>query len=115
MGSNTELLQTVLREREKTHGAFSKHAKTSVRLKTVLWTTMRNVSNTTPEICPTGVTHIQWESLDMICHKLGRIAAGDPFHRDHWFDIAGYALLVVDELDAMAASTAEKAKGGDAA
>lgn len=39
------------------------------------------------------------ESLDMICNKLSRIANGDPYYDDSWRDIAGYATLVVKELE----------------
>ena len=38
------------------------------------------------------------ESMDMIAHKMGRIAYGDPSHLDSWIDIAGYAKLVADRL-----------------
>jgi hypothetical protein len=38
------------------------------------------------------------ESMDMIAHKMGRIAYGDPSHLDSWVDIAGYAKLVSDRL-----------------
>ena len=38
------------------------------------------------------------ESMDMIAHKMGRIAYGDPSHLDSWIDIAGYAKLVSDRL-----------------
>ena len=38
------------------------------------------------------------ESMDMIVHKMGRIAYGDPSHLDSWIDIAGYAKLVSDRL-----------------
>jgi hypothetical protein len=33
------------------------------------------------------------EAIDMILHKLARIAAGNPYFEDHWKDIAGYASL----------------------
>ena len=46
-----------------------------------------------PDLSPS-----QAESLDMIAHKIGRILAGDPFVKDHWADIAGYAELVAREL-----------------
>ena len=39
------------------------------------------------------------ESLDMIMHKIGRIANGNPYKPDHWDDIAGYSLLVVRMLN----------------
>lgn len=41
-------------------------------------------------------THL--EALDMICHKIARILAGDPNEPDHWHDIAGYATLVEKEI-----------------
>jgi len=40
----------------------------------------------------------QREALDMTAHKIGRILAGDPDHKDHWDDIAGYTTLVAKEL-----------------
>jgi hypothetical protein len=41
----------------------------------------------------------QWEALEMIVHKVGRIVNGDPDVVDHWVDIAGYATLVADRLN----------------
>ena len=38
-------------------------------------------------------------ALDMICHKLARIAVGDNNYVDNWIDIAGYAQLVADRLN----------------
>jgi hypothetical protein len=35
----------------------------------------------------------------MIQQKVARIICGDPFERDHWVDIMGYAALVLRELD----------------
>jgi hypothetical protein len=45
-----------------------------------------------------GFTDSQWEALEMIALKLGRIVNGDPDYADSWLDIAGYAMLVADEL-----------------
>ena len=39
------------------------------------------------------------EALDMISMKQARILAGNARVRDHWKDIAGYAMLVVNELE----------------
>lgn len=39
------------------------------------------------------------ESLHMMANKLGRILSGDPYYDDSWHDIAGYATLVVKQLD----------------
>lgn len=41
------------------------------------------------------------ESLDLICNKMSRIVNGDPYYIDSWKDIAGYAQLVVNELEKM--------------
>jgi sulfur carrier protein ThiS len=41
------------------------------------------------------------ESLDMIANKIARIVNGDPYYKDSWQDIAGYAQLIVDKLDRM--------------
>ena len=40
----------------------------------------------------------QWEALEMIVHKMGRIVNGNPDKLDHWVDIAGYATLIADRL-----------------
>ena len=41
----------------------------------------------------------QWEALERIVHKIGRIVNGDPDVTDHWVDIAGYATLIADRLE----------------
>jgi hypothetical protein len=41
----------------------------------------------------------QWEALEMIVHKIGRIVNGNPDKVDHWLDIAGYAKLVAYRLE----------------
>ena len=49
-----------------------------------------------------GLGNDQQEALEMIAHKLGRIANGDPDYADSWVDIAGYAKLVADRLEGVA-------------
>ena len=44
----------------------------------------------------------QWEALEMIVHKMGRIINGNPDVVDHWVDIAGYATLIADRLEGRA-------------
>lgn len=39
------------------------------------------------------------EAITMIANKLGRVINGDPYYDDSWRDIAGYATLVVNELE----------------
>lgn len=77
-------LEVVLSERGKTNGDYEEMATVIQKLKqTMLAGHMKRNS-------------VQNEAIDMICHKLGRIAAGDPTTEDHWRDIAGYATLVAD-------------------
>lgn len=83
-----DTIDAVLDERSKTHGSFEEHAHVTQSLKVC----MRSASSYSRLTCA------QLEAIDMICHKLGRIAAGDPNHADHWIDIAGYAQLVAREL-----------------
>jgi Domain of unknown function (DUF6378) len=78
----------LLAERGKTHGDFTDHALITQTLKNAC-NSRRGWNNLTPE---------QREAIDMILHKIGRILAGDPSHKDHWDDIAGYARLVSERL-----------------
>ena len=39
------------------------------------------------------------EALEMIASKMGRILNGDFGYIDSWVDVAGYAQLVVDQLE----------------
>ena len=78
----------ILEERAKVHGDFKLQATISQELKT----TVRHAGR---PLCST-----QREAVEMILHKIARIVAGSPFHRDHWDDIAGYATLVSNEIGA---------------
>jgi hypothetical protein len=80
--NTTELLAA----RAKTHGEFSDHAFITQNIKYLMHAT-ENWDNL-------SVSHK--ESLGMIASKIGRILAGDPNHRDHWDDIAGYATLAAE-------------------
>lgn len=82
--------ETLLAERGKTHGDFRNHAQITQLLKYTFY-----------DDCiggPIKFSSVQREAVDMILHKLGRIAAGDPNFKDHWDDIAGYARLVSQDL-----------------
>lgn len=39
------------------------------------------------------------EVLTMLSTKISRIVNGDPYYKDNWVDIAGYAQLVVNQLE----------------
>lgn len=45
------------------------------------------------------LTPSQREALEMIQHKIGRVLNGDPTYDDNWRDIAGYATLILNELN----------------
>lgn len=77
----------LLAERGKTHGDFGTHALITQRMKAAM-----NDAANWRQACSVE----QRESLDMIVHKIGRILAGNPNHRDHWDDIAGYARLAAE-------------------
>lgn len=82
-------IESLVAERGSRYGKFKDGAEIMQELKTV----MREVDgwhNLTPS---------QREALDMIQHKIGRILNGDPTYDDSWKDIAGYATLIVNELN----------------
>jgi len=80
-------IQKTLKERQKTHGNFQTHAQISQELKAVLW------KHDFQELEADQV-----EALEMICHKIARILNGNPNHKDHWHDIAGYSTLIAERL-----------------
>jgi hypothetical protein len=81
-------IDSLLTGREKTYGAYKNHALIAQRLK--------NIMRAEPKYG--AMTFYQKESLEMIQHKIARILNGDPNYADNWVDIAGYAQLVVNEL-----------------
>jgi DNA-binding Xre family transcriptional regulator len=83
---NTVNIDEILAERNKTHGDYTKHAWITQALKMVIRSENKIL------------TADQAETLDMICHKIGRILAGNPEVADHWDDIAGYAKLTADRI-----------------
>jgi hypothetical protein len=77
-------LEQILTDRGATHGPFQENSRISQALKE----TMRACSGWG------RLTPAMRESLEMDCHKVGRILAGDPDFADHWLDRAGYATLI---------------------
>lgn len=80
-----------LTERGHRYGKFSGHAQVTQEIKRVMSRHAAALNKT--------FTDSQWEALEMIAHKIGRIVNGDPDYADSWVDIAGYAKLVADELE----------------
>ena len=79
-------IESILEERKKTHGDFVSFARIAQKFKDLL---------NQPDA---PLTSVQREALEMITHKIARILNGDPNHKDHWDDIAGYATLVSNQL-----------------
>ncbi len=73
---------SLLTEREKTHGNFAINAAISQQLKDVF------IAHGHRKLCP-----VHAEALDMIALKISRILSGQARYKDHWDDIAGYAKL----------------------
>ena len=88
IGKESGGIEEVLEERGKTHGDFSVHAYFTQVIKE-LFLESDNYAR---------MSRTQKESLEMIAHKIGRILSGNADHKDHWVDIAGYAMLVGKEL-----------------
>lgn len=81
------MLEQTLNAREKTHGKFKEVAMISQCMKDLMGRT--------------GYSYAQNEAIDMIVHKLARIASGNPNEIDHWLDIQGYCQLVIDDLNSL--------------
>lgn len=81
--------EALIAERGSRYGKFKDGADIMQSLKD----TMRDVDGWN------NLTASQKEALDMIQHKIGRILNGDPTYDDSWKDIAGYATLIVNELN----------------
>lgn len=85
-----EAIVDVLNDRAKDYGKFRDGAALMQGMKRLLSDHARAHNKT--------FTDDQWEALEMIVHKIGRIVNGNPDKVDHWTDIAGYAKLVADRL-----------------
>jgi len=92
--SSKPVVDTILAERQKTHGTFTVHAAIAQALKR----TMRADNDGQLRESWMALDDDMSESLEMIQHKIARILAGDPTLPDHWDDICGYTKLVADRL-----------------
>ena len=88
--SESKTIAEILAERGNRYGDFYGHAVITQNLKGVMYE-QGNWYKLSPD---------QQEALEMIAHKIGRILNGDPNYADSWVDIAGYAKLVSDRLEA---------------
>mgnify|MGYP006198628403 CR=1 FL=1 len=89
-------IENTLEERGSRYGEFANHAQISQEIQNAIikgWYSRGDGQEITT------MPPYMLESLSMIAHKIGRIVNGDPFYDDSWRDIAGYATLVVQELE----------------
>ena len=99
----SESIDSTLQERGSRYGKFTSHALITQGLKRAC-VAGEHVAAQGGKVT---IVHTNWndlddfqrEALEMICHKMGRILNGDPNYDDSWRDIAGYAELVVKELN----------------
>ncbi len=95
MNDAGELKQSVddtLKQRGTRYGEFKNHANLSTNLKDKVFGHQAAFGSS-------QMSKVQQEAMSMILHKIARIANGDPNYIDSWTDIAGYAQLVVDDLE----------------
>lgn len=81
-------IEELLKERRKTHGDFAMNAITAKSLFDIVISDSRG----------NEMQSSAWLALNVICQKIARICQ-TPDEVDHWKDIAGYATLVVKDLE----------------
>lgn len=95
----SDSVETVLHDRGTTYGDFAEGANLSQELKQLFYSHLsKNSKSTHP---PKAVL----EAIEMIIHKLSRIANGDVLYRENFRDIAGYAKLADDFLSTYEGAT----------
>jgi hypothetical protein len=85
MMASEDSTKGLISTREQTHGPFDQQSEISQALKNVYYKYHTNFGKDTDPIVD--------EAIEMILHKISRIAAGNYYVKEHWDDIAGYAQL----------------------
>ncbi len=88
-------IQSILNDRGSNYGEFPNQAALSQTLKN---TFMQHYFVVHGGEKATPLPAFMAEAVGMICHKLARIANGNPYYDDSWKDISGYSELVVQAL-----------------
>ena len=92
-------VEALLVERGKTHGKFADQAEVAEMLK---WCLRQGI-----DASPNIYSPAQLYALDMFMNKVSRIVMGNPNEPDHWIDIAGYSMLVVEDMKQSGSPTQE--------
>ena len=90
-GELRQSIEDTLIQRGKRYGEFKNHADLSQRFKKMFDNHVKEFGQ------PENFTNTMSEAIEMIFHKIARIANGSPDYVDSWVDICGYSQLVVDE------------------
>jgi len=85
--NNTKKDEQLL-DRRDVYGEYKNIAYTSQKLKNVFYFT-----------CFAELDEYEKEAIDMILHKIARIAHSKKKYVDNWRDIIGYAQLVINEYE----------------
>ncbi len=83
-------LENVLADRGQQYGDFGPQAMLSQALKGMVYQHAQFMG--------VQLNPVQREGIEMIMHKIARIANGNPDNPDSWLDISGYARIVHDRL-----------------
>lgn len=81
-------MQDLLDQRAMTHGPFEAQ-----------WTACQDIKNTLTKHGAHGLPPVPLEAMENIASKLSRICVGSALCAEHWNDIAGYALRVVEWIE----------------
>ena len=92
-GEQLQSTEATLEQRGSRYGDFDSHSQLSQTLKSAFHDHVVEFGQ------PEAFTDTINEALDLIFHKLARVANGDPLYDDNFRDIAGYATLVVEHLN----------------
>lgn len=83
----------ITKERGATYGPFGEHAYKSQMMKSQFDFSKLDLTDLDAD----AQAAVQ-EGIEMICHKLARLANGDITHLDSFDDIAGYAKITAREI-----------------
>jgi len=95
-------IDATLTERGSNYGKFENQANLSQKLQVAFEQHVLKYGQ------PENYTNSMNEAIQLIFHKLSRIANGSPMYIENFRDICGYAQLVVNELETTEGATDAK-------
>lgn len=102
------MIEDTLQERGQNYGNFHTQANLTQTLVAIITQHYASTRKTEQKDATAVMPHFMQEAIHMICHKLARIANGNPYYPDSWTDISGYATLVVNILEQARAVSEEQ-------